>query len=39
MLGMVYQRVGLTERETEKRFANAAHYFVEGPRRPFQPFK
>lgn len=29
MLGIVCKQLGLTERETEQRFANAAHYFIE----------
>lgn len=36
-LGELCTRVGLDESATQQRMAAAVHYFVEGPRRPFDP--
>jgi hypothetical protein len=36
-LGDLCTKIGFDESDIQQRFAAAAHYFVEGPRQPFDP--
>lgn len=38
-LGDICQKVGLNEKDFAARCSSCAHYFVEGPRLPFQPYR